>query len=682
MPSETGSITSKRDCAPDVIRGIAILFIVLYHASSQILPYGYHGVSIFLVISGYYIFKGLQKQDYTAWSYLKRRISRILIPLAISIILALILLIATTPLDCITPTAKTALAAILGISNLYLEQNSNGYFAADTLSNGMIHTWYTSVIIQIYLLFVAGHFILSKLPKSIAIAITIIIACFSLLWGNQVFITVLLQKLGFNPPFHHLVSPDSMYYQTLPRLWIVLAGCGIAYLPKIHKSIIIEIIVFIGLLLVFVPTCMHRETAKILALPVVAGTALLIRYLPDSKTLGKIINLPVLSWLGRISFSLFLIHVPLLVIYRSISGNDHVPAMHLLPCLASILLCSWLFYYFVESKSLGKCQIGCILALCLGLSSASILCEDSLRLIHKEANSVSHVRYSDFGECKSPELLNDYPNELMIYWDGVYRFTCQPKAELNTTLFQIGDGSKAANFILLGDCQAHTLYAGLHECCKAEGLSGVFSATYMPAFWNRLSKTDDGRIYTQEKAEAMLQWLAKHPEIKHVIIAQLWSYWMPPATMLQLCWDGTKHPDNTLESAAQDLGTLCKKLKDINKNVILLNEVPTISANNPIKVIRGKLCFGKHVNADNLLQSKTEYRIKNAPYRQCLEQLQSQGLCTLLHTADVHLENGRFSAWKDGKVLMFDTMHQTYPAALITAMGIMPQLREILNSSP
>lgn len=172
MPSETGRITSKRDCAPDVIRGIAILFIVLYHASSQILPYGYHGVSIFLVISGYYIFKGLQKQDYTAWSYLKRRISRILIPLAISISLALILLIATTPLDCITPTAKTALAAILGISNLYLEQNSNGYFAADTLSNGMIHTWYTSVIIQIYLLFVAGHFILSKLPKSIAIAIT------------------------------------------------------------------------------------------------------------------------------------------------------------------------------------------------------------------------------------------------------------------------------------------------------------------------------------------------------------------------------------------------------------------------------------------------------------------------------------------------------------------------------
>lgn len=52
----------KRDSRIDTLKGYAIIAVILYHLGGNILPYGYLGVDIFLVISGYLMMKGIIKQ--------------------------------------------------------------------------------------------------------------------------------------------------------------------------------------------------------------------------------------------------------------------------------------------------------------------------------------------------------------------------------------------------------------------------------------------------------------------------------------------------------------------------------------------------------------------------------------------------------------------------------------------
>lgn len=45
----------------DGLRGLAILMVVLFHMYPTIFPKGYLGVDVFFVISGYFLFKGYNK---------------------------------------------------------------------------------------------------------------------------------------------------------------------------------------------------------------------------------------------------------------------------------------------------------------------------------------------------------------------------------------------------------------------------------------------------------------------------------------------------------------------------------------------------------------------------------------------------------------------------------------------
>ena len=45
------------------IRGLAILFIVLFHIWPQYFPHGYLGVDVFFVLSGYLLFRSEKKKD-------------------------------------------------------------------------------------------------------------------------------------------------------------------------------------------------------------------------------------------------------------------------------------------------------------------------------------------------------------------------------------------------------------------------------------------------------------------------------------------------------------------------------------------------------------------------------------------------------------------------------------------
>ncbi|MEB3199297.1 MAG: acyltransferase family protein [Synechococcaceae cyanobacterium] len=142
----------------DGLRAVAVLVVILNHLNPAWLPSGYLGVDLFFVISGYVVTGSLATRRWTGWRstlsrFYQRRFRRLL-P-------ALLLCIATTTLlfaavvhpgdDVFKPLLRTGMAALFGISNLYLLRQGNDYFSSDSSFNPFLHTWSLGVEEQFYL---------------------------------------------------------------------------------------------------------------------------------------------------------------------------------------------------------------------------------------------------------------------------------------------------------------------------------------------------------------------------------------------------------------------------------------------------------------------------------------------------------------------------------------------------
>lgn len=71
------------------LRGISIIFVILYHLNNKILYNGYIGVDIFLIISGYFTLTSIKKSK-LQFSYITKRIKR-LIPSSYTVLLTVLL---------------------------------------------------------------------------------------------------------------------------------------------------------------------------------------------------------------------------------------------------------------------------------------------------------------------------------------------------------------------------------------------------------------------------------------------------------------------------------------------------------------------------------------------------------------------------------------------------------------
>ena len=81
--------------AIDGLRGVAVILVVLFHLFPEIFPFGYVGVDIFFVISGYLITKIIIKQilekRFNFLEFYRNRVSRIFPAMLVVILFSLIM---------------------------------------------------------------------------------------------------------------------------------------------------------------------------------------------------------------------------------------------------------------------------------------------------------------------------------------------------------------------------------------------------------------------------------------------------------------------------------------------------------------------------------------------------------------------------------------------------------------
>jgi peptidoglycan/LPS O-acetylase OafA/YrhL len=353
---------------PDIegLRGVAILLVLLFHAGLSV-PGGFIGVDVFFVISGFLI-TGLLLREREATGtiafarFYARRVRRLLPAGALVLLATLPVAFAVLgPLDRSSVMLDGA-AAALSVGNLRFALAESDYFSAIGQPSPFLHFWSLAVEEQFYLVWPAIVFVVLRAGRR---------------WLGVVLLVILGASLVLNVEITRISTPWAFY--SLPtRAWqlalgglLAVAGVGLDRLPVPLRSVVgwlaMAGLAASALLLdgdVPYPGVAAITPTLCAALLIVAGTS---RFGP-----GVALTVPPLRWLGRISYSLYLWHWPILVLVRIALGDELPVEGRVLLVVASVIV-SALSWRFVEERFRRPRQPGDTARPVLALGGATLL---------------------------------------------------------------------------------------------------------------------------------------------------------------------------------------------------------------------------------------------------------------------------------------------------------------------
>ncbi len=322
----------------DGLRAIAVIPVILFHMGLNWLPGGYIGVDVFFVISGFLITsiikKELEEGVFSFRNFWARRVRRIL-P---AIIFVSAWTLAVTYFFVFQPDqqaiGKQALAALLSVANIYFWRSTGDYWGTAAEESPLLHTWSLSVEEQFYLFFpivmwLIFRFRLRWLQGSIAAAAIGSLALF--LWGSQ-------------------AHPTATFYLLPTRVWELGAGCLLAVSIRNQSSSnsTFGIFAMVGLCMVGL-SYLFFDTLNAGLGFAVFGTALIIAC-GQTGLCNKLLSQRPLVHIGKLSYSLYLWHWPVLVLARPI-GVDWPGVSDKVLLVVAIYLLSLGTYHLVEKPT-------------------------------------------------------------------------------------------------------------------------------------------------------------------------------------------------------------------------------------------------------------------------------------------------------------------------------------------
>jgi peptidoglycan/LPS O-acetylase OafA/YrhL len=326
----------------DGLRALAVTIVVLFHAQFEWIKGGYVGVDVFFVISGYLITTNLLRTGIPSFgTFYARRIRR-LFPavLATSVITLIAAIFVMGPVD-LAKAAKSAVFAITSTSNIGFWLDT-GYWDTDAKLKPLLHTWSLSVEEQFYLIWPLLIFLSMKLGR---------------LGVMLVMTAILIVGFAVSAWFVNINSA-AVFYLTPFRVYQFAIGAILATLfywrgekGLLSNALIRELALLAGLALILVPAVIYDGTAQYLgALAAVpCFGAMLIIAGGRSKVFGALLDNPVCVYIGKISYSLYLVHWPLMALYSYVILRKY-NITEQIGMIAATLVLGMLLFYSVEQR--------------------------------------------------------------------------------------------------------------------------------------------------------------------------------------------------------------------------------------------------------------------------------------------------------------------------------------------
>lgn len=350
---------NQRIVALDGLRALAIAGVVLYHLRPSRLTGGFLGVTLFFTLSGYLVTKSIMRatarDGFSYPRYICRRIARMMPPIVVTIALTAVATYIAAP-SLLPKVQQDALPSALFLSNWFYIFRNVSYFAAAGLPSPLTHLWFCAVTMQFYLVWPVILMALCSKTRSRNTAIGITIA-FAL-------VSTAAMVLMFNPN----ADTSRVYYGTdaraaellcgalaaiaAPRLREMLSGDihtpgankGISKVNAISIAWLVAVIAG-ALMLTGESVWLYRGGFLLFALV----TGLLIICVQNTECIvRRLLSAKPLVWLGQRSFSVYLVHYPLLLLMNPATRTTRIAWWEQVLQLVLILAVAEVFYRLVE----------------------------------------------------------------------------------------------------------------------------------------------------------------------------------------------------------------------------------------------------------------------------------------------------------------------------------------------
>ena len=320
----------------DGLRALSVILVFFFHLDIGFFSGGFIGVDVFFVISGFLITSLLLKEweirkTISFSAFYKRRIRRLLPAILMTNLFVIFIgFILLSPNDLIE-VSWSIIYSIFGLANILFYQDTNYWTLEKT--RPLLHMWSLAVEEQFYLFWPLLIFIFKKKFKTLL----------------PIFLFFVLVSFGLN--IFNPWGDSALYFLTPFRVFeLAFGSCLASYKEEIKgKDFRFEGISLLGFVFILMSSIFLKKTdifPSYNAIPTVVGTGLIILSSKDVY-LNRFLSSNVFVWIGLRSYSLYLIHWPLIVFWSYYTGKNLSLKEITLIFLISFLLADFMFR-FVE----------------------------------------------------------------------------------------------------------------------------------------------------------------------------------------------------------------------------------------------------------------------------------------------------------------------------------------------
>ncbi|MFS8038006.1 acyltransferase family protein [Xanthobacter sp. AM11] len=597
------SLTYRPDI--DGLRAVAVGSVVLFHGRIPPFGGGFIGVDVFFVISGFLITSILYREmsggSFSLVDFYDRRIRRIFpalfVVLAVTTLLAALVLMPRQ----MGGYVATLIPSALFYANIHFTDLIN-YFGPKADETPLLHLWSLAVEEQFYIFFPLLLFVLMKAGgRRLAVPGLALVAIGSLAYAQSIVET----------------DQSAAFFLLTSRAWELLVGALVALIawPRMAAKPAAWIAVA-GAAAVVAPVFLYNQDSPfpgIWAAPPVLGTAALIHagaFAPEG-IVSRLLSLKPMVYVGRISYSLYLWHWPLLVLAALWKGGHLTYIQSGLVIVLAVALSALSLKYIetplrrsgapggrrLASIGAGACAIALTVGVALGLQQAG-----------RGFFPISPLGAAAEAAADDKSQFQRHCNHSPRYW--------YPASMKSMTQCGLGPGVERGTYDVLvwGDSHAGATFIGIAEAAARLGYtSRLQTMAGCPPLIGGIAQRDQTSNSVCHDFNAAVLDEIRQVKPKVVVLVARWALTTTRAgrgfalVTDELPGGDVRTKENSIRVFAHMVGRTVEELRGLGAQVILLGQSPEYDA-------APSLCFARR-----------EFK-GHADTAACLEQTRPQAL--------------------------------------------------------
>lgn len=621
----------------DGLRTLAVLPVVLYHLGYGFISGGYYGVDVFFVISGYLITtiltRNIEQGNFSMYDFWIRRVKRLL-PALLTVVFVILIV---TPALIFKPVVKEILVdvfpTIFSYFNFHALSDFGNYWGTKSSNSFFLHVWSLSVEEQFYILYPLFLFFSFKYFKNF--------------FGSLLVISIISFLLFI---FFLNVDRDFAFYMLPTRIWELSLG-GLVSLIKIdavQRPFQSTSLAILGVIMILLSYFIGGEIISYrVALPTF-GAALILLFASNNNIVGSVLSQSIFVTIGKLSYSIYLWHWPIIVLFRNLDYQLHHVNEHVTNALifSLTLVLAYLTYTFVENRTRNYRHTPRLVILSVAIVSSFTF------FLYKGFSAFYEPRYNKltdyfrYYDISPKQAIPDKDNPIDYYMDMLTRPEKFSEAYKEEGIITRVD-NKEPELVLFGDSHGVMWAKLLDEISNELKISRTFyTSTASKPFFNlkNVNEQSENRCYSSSQRADYAKTFIRNIE-----------EWKPKVLFITCRWESLTENDKV------SLNDLLMFLKQQNTKVIFLNQPPRLGfmENKNGSQFFTYLGLSNNSSYNYVDLYNNESIVRSNAY---LEELKKKyNFVSVYDVFNKMTENNKVKVLRNEDVLYYDDDHLTYP---------------------